>query len=231
MSEPASQIHETGHRQTRYAPPAGATEIVLLRHGATEPFFPGRPFPLKDGHGDPGLAPEGEEQAVLVGRRLAAEPLDAVYVTTLRRTAQTAAPLLARTGLSAQVEPDLREIFLGEWEGGLLRQHAMEGHPFWLKVIETGEWGHVPGAETWAELTARCVGALTRIHERHPDQRVLCVVHGGVIGALTAYAVGSGPRSFDGSDNCSLHTIVVNGPVWTLRRFNDTTHLDHDVFV
>ena len=220
----------SAHRQTRYAPPVGATEIVLLRHGASEAFIPGRLFPLKDGHGDPALAPEGEEQAVLAGRRLAGERIDAVYVTSLRRTAQTAAPYLAATGMEATIEPALREIFLGEWEGGLLRQRAMEGDPIWQKVLETGEWGHVPGAETSAQLLARCVEALQRIHGKHPDQRVLCVVHGGVVGALAAHAIGASPRTFDGSDNCSMHTIVIHGDLWTLRRFNDTTHLDHERF-
>ena len=68
--------------------------------------------------------PDGLEQAELVAERLVStgERIDAVYVTTLQRTAQTAAPLLARTGMTASVEPDLREVFLGDWEGGLLRQ-------------------------------------------------------------------------------------------------------------
>ena len=77
--------------------------------------MPGHPFPLVDGHGDPALAPEGEEQAERVGERLARLPIDAIYVTTLRRTHQTAAPLAARLGLRPMVEPDLREVHLGEW--------------------------------------------------------------------------------------------------------------------
>ena len=218
---------ETAHRQTRYAPPPGATEFVLLRHGASEPYVPGRPFPLVDGHGDPALAPEGQEQAQRAAERLVRERIDAVYVTNLRRTAQTAAPLLARAGLQAAVERDLREIFLGEWEGGRLREYAAQNHPLWQRAVAEGDWGVIPGAESSAQLQARCVGALQRLHARHPDQRVLCVVHGGVIGSLAAYASGSRPRAFDGADNCSLHTIVVLGGHWVLRRFNDTTHLDH----
>ena len=230
MSSGSAAPDLSSHRQTRYVPPVGATEIVLLRHGASEPYRPGNPFPLFEGHGDPALDPEGVEQAELAGRRLASEKFDAVYVTSLRRTAQTAAPFLALSGMTAFVERDLREIFLGDWEGGRLREHAAAGHPQWQKVLETGEWGHVPGAETSDQLRARCVDAIQRIHERHPDQRVLCVVHGGVIGALAAHAVGAQSRAFGGSDNCSLHTIVVLGRIWALRRFNDTTHLDHEHF-
>ena len=40
-------------------------------------------------------------------------------MTTLRRTHETAAPLAARLGLTPIVEPDLREVHLGEWEGEL----------------------------------------------------------------------------------------------------------------
>ncbi len=231
MSQTPAAPDLSSHRQTRYVPPAGATEIVLLRHGASEPFRPGYPFPLVDGHGDPALDPDGVAQAELAARRLASETFDAIYVTNLRRTAQTAAPLLAKNGMTATVERDLREIFLGEWEGGRLREHAANGHPLWQKVLETGDWGHIPGAETAEQLRARCVGAIERLHAIHQDQRVLCVVHGGVIGALAGHAVGASSRSFGGSDNCSLHTIVVLGPTWVLRRFNDTTHLDHAGFL
>jgi len=79
------------YRQTRFRRPAGATEILLVRHGESEPLVPGNPFPLVDGHGDPALAPEGHEQAERVASRLASQRIDAIYVSTLRRTAQTAA--------------------------------------------------------------------------------------------------------------------------------------------
>ena len=95
---------ETSYRQHRFRRPPGATEILLVRHGESEPAVPGRPFPLVDGHGDPALAPEGHVQADAVGRRLADQELDAIYVTTLRRTVETAAPLVALTGLQPRVE-------------------------------------------------------------------------------------------------------------------------------
>lgn len=221
-----SSAPETGHRQTRYAPPEGATEFVLVRHGASEPYIPGQLFPLVDGHGDPALAPEGHEQAMLVADRLANERVDAVYVTSLRRTLQTAAPFLQRSGMEHAVESGLREVFLGEWEGGRLREFAAQGHPAFLQAVAEGEWGHIPGAETSAQLRDRCVDALQRLHEVHPNQRVVCVVHGGVIGVLAGHAVGARPHAFNGADNCSMHTIVVLGNTWQLRRFNDTTHLD-----
>ena len=62
-----------GVPQRRFEPPAGSTTIYLVRHGATEPAHPDRPFATRDGHGDPALAPEGVDQALRLCRRLVAE--------------------------------------------------------------------------------------------------------------------------------------------------------------
>lgn len=110
-------MSEPGYRQIRYARPPGACEILLVRHGESEEARPDHPFPLVDGQGDPALHPTGEAQARRVAERLAGESIDAVYVSSLRRTRLTAAPLLAMLGVEPVVEPDLREVHLGEWEG------------------------------------------------------------------------------------------------------------------
>ena len=48
-----------------------------------------------------------------MGERLAGHPIDAIYVTSLRRTAETAGlPLAARLGIEPKVEADLREVHL-----------------------------------------------------------------------------------------------------------------------
>lgn len=196
-----------------------------MRHGESAPAKPGQPFELKDGHGDPPLAPRGRQQAEAVGERLAGEPIDAIYVTSLRRTHETAAPLVARTGLEPRQEADLREIFLGDWEGGVLRIKAAESDPIYLAMHDQQDWGVIPGAESFAQLQARSIGGISRIHQAHPSQRVVVVVHGGVIGALCAHATGSRNFAFAGADNGSIHHLVVLGSEWQLRRFNDTAHL------
>ena len=40
-------------RQSRFQPPPGACEILLVRHGESAPHVEGESFPLVDGHGDP----------------------------------------------------------------------------------------------------------------------------------------------------------------------------------
>ena len=231
---------EREYRQSRFRRPPGSTELFLVRHGESEPVVPGRSFALVDGHGDPGLAPDGHEQAALVAERLSGRGIEEIYVTTLRRTAETAAPLAERTGLTPLVEADLREVHLGEWEGGLFRQRVAEGDPLAQRMLAEERWDVIPGAEDHDAFMGRVRAAAGRIVAAHPDQRVAVFTHGGVIGALLIQAVGGGrPFAFVGSDNGSISHLVAIPPNrgipagegevrWVLRRFNDTAHLRDD---
>jgi probable phosphoglycerate mutase len=212
-------------RQSRFSPPPGACELVLVRHGESEPLVEGTSFPLVDGHGDPALAPEGREQAERVGLRLSTEPIAAIYVTTLRRTHQTAAPLASRLGLTPVVEPDLREVHLGDWEGELFRQKVADGDPIVVQMFTEQRWDAIPGAEKAEVFAARVAAGITRIASAHPDERVAVVAHGGVIGEALAQATGSRPWAFVGADNASISRLVVTPDRWVLRGFNDTVHL------
>ena len=214
-----------GFRQHRFAPPPGATTILLVRHGESAPAHPDRPFALRDGHGDPPLDPVGVQQAELLADRLQHEPVDAIYVTTLCRTVETAAPLAARLGITPVVEPDLREVFLGEWEGGALRERAAAGDPIFARIFTEERWDVIPGAEDHDAFDARTWNALIRIVESHPDQRVMAVSHGGVIGQLLHRVATSRRFAFSGADNASISEIVATPERIILRRYNDVSHL------
>ena len=214
------------YHQTRYAPPPGACDMLLIRHGRTMPARPGESFETIDGHGNPHLHPEGEEQALKVGERLKTQPISAIYVTTLTRTHQTAAPLAGHLGLEPIVEGDLREIFLGDWDAGLYRIKAAEKAPAYLKAIEEHEYGHIPGAETTEIFHARVRAGLLRIAAAHPDELVAVVVHGGVIGAAMSIASHSRPFAFRGAENGSISRLVIKDEVMSIRGYNDIGHLD-----
>ncbi len=205
--------------------PPGATEILLVRHGQSQAYVPGAPFPLVGGHGDPPLTEHGHRQAELVGARLADVKLDAIYVTTLTRTAQTAAPLAARVGLEPAVEADLREVHLGQWDDGSYRQMMAQGHPVARQVLTEQRWGVIPGAEPDDAFAARVRGAIMRLAAAHPDQRIAAFTHGGVIAQVLSAATGSRPFAFLGADNASVSRLYVMGEHWMVRSFNDTAHL------
>ncbi len=213
------------YRQRVYQPPKGAVDLLLIRHGESAAARAGQPFPVKDGHGDPALHEQGQKQAQAVGEHLKSAPISALYVTTLQRTHQTAAPLAAHLGLTPAVEPDLREVLLGDWDSGLYRIKAAEGHPAFVRAKAAQEWGEIPGAETTAHLHARVRAGLLRIAARHPDQLVAAVVHGGVIGAALSLASGAAPFAFNNAANGSISRLVIVGDKMVVRGFNDITHL------
>ena len=211
--------------QRPYVGPPGSTELWLVRHGASADSLEGESFELVEGQGDPPLSDAGRHQAEQVGLRLAQEPFDALYVSTLQRTVQTAAPLVARSGMTPVVDADLREVFLGEWEGGLLRMKSADEDPVFAQVLAEQRWDVIPGAESREAFGGRLRRAIERIAAAHPGGRVLVFSHGAAIGEILAQATGSEPFAFVGPDNASISRLVVTPDRWIIRGDNDTAHL------
>lgn len=215
------------YRQARFRTPPGACEILLVRHGESAAYVEGEPHPMRDGHGDPPLHAQGHRQAQQIAERLVStgERISAIYVTTLQRTVQTAQPLADRLGLEPRVEARLREVSLGEWEGGEYRRRMAEGDPLAVASVQQERWDLIPGAESAEGFATRVRDGITAIASAHPDEVVVAVVHGGVIGQIFTQATGCRPFAFVGADNASISHLVVQGDRWSVRCFNDTSHL------
>jgi probable phosphoglycerate mutase len=218
-----------GHPQRLFELPPDATEIVLVRHGSSAAAIEGEPFALNaEGHGDPPLAPEGHTQAEFVGKRLADEPIKAIFVTSLQRTVQTAAPLVALKGLEPTVVPDLREVHLGDWEAGEYRARIAQRDPLIVRSFLEQRWDIIPGAESNEAFGERVRRGFDHVVSMVGPGSAVAVVHGGVIAELCRQATGSEPFAFLGADNTSVNRLIVfNDGRLRLRSFNDTAHLDH----
>lgn len=215
------------YAQVRFTRPEGSTELLLVRHGQSAVADMDHPFPLVNGRGDPPLSPLGVAQANATAQRLLDLELDAIFVTQLQRTMQTAEPLAAATGLLPVVETGLVEVSMGEWEGGVYRQRMAERHPLALRAFAEQRWDVIPGGESNESLAKRTAAALARIADAHRGGRVVLFVHAVVISSLLAQATGSEPFAFVSVDNASISELVVEGGRWHLRRFNDTAHLEN----
>lgn len=90
-----------------------SAELLLLRHGRTA-WNAARRF---QGQLDPPLDEVGIAQSEAVAPVVAALGPVALLTSDLQRAVATAAPLAAATGLTARVDPRLREIALGAWQG------------------------------------------------------------------------------------------------------------------
>ena len=146
--------------------------LILARHGETDWNRDGR----WQGHADRPLNELGREQAGALAATLADEPVAAVYSSDLRRARDTAA-IVARThGLGVEVDPRLREIER-RYPGYVERWPPDDGKPF-------------PRGETYAAMGERVVRALTEIAERHAEETVVVILHGGPIRSALAHAAG-----------------------------------------
>jgi probable phosphoglycerate mutase len=207
--------------------PADAAELLVIRHGASQAAVPDEPFELVEGQADPPLAAEGVEQAAKMAEWLADEPISALFVTPLQRTSQSAAPLAERTGLTPVVVPELREIMLGDWEGGEFRIRVANGDPLVARLFDEERWDVIPGAETMASFGERVGTGLRRIaDETGPGKTGAAVLHGGVIAEICHQVTSSRPFAFVQVDNTSITRLVrfADGR-WLLRYFNETAHL------
>ena len=213
------------YHQRAYEPPPDSTELVLVRHGSSAAAVPGEEFELVEGQGDPGLAPEGVEQAARVARRLAGDRHAGLYVSPLTRTRQTAAPIAAACGLEPVFIGDLREVNTGQLEGGKFRIAVAHGDPIIARLLEAERWDVIPGAEPMEVFEARVRAAAAEIVAAGPGAAIV-VTHGGVVAELCRQATGSRPFAFLNADNASITRIVFlpdGGQI--LRVYNDTAHL------
>lgn len=196
------------------------TEVLLIRHGRSASVVPGTP----ESH-DPPLAPEGHEQAAALAARLDGKPLDAIYASNLRRAVETAGYLAAPRGMEVVQRADLREVHLGEWEGGEFRRRASVRDPEWLAFAASGSWDTIPGAEGDLALRTRAVTAFDEIVAAHPGESVAVVSHGGLINACLASLLGVDRATFSVIENTSVSLVRTGGGRIVVITINDCHHL------
>lgn len=157
---------------------------ILARHGESEFSV------LGVMNGDPGLAgpltEEGVEQARMLGEALRETPIDLCVITAFERTWQTADVALEGRDIPRLVVPELNDIHVGEFEGGLLERYrawARDRSPVELPA----------GGESRAGVAERFARGFRRVLER-PEETVLVVAHGLPIRYVLLALEGTEPR-------------------------------------
>jgi len=212
--------------QRPFVLPAGATEIVLIRHGSARHSTPEQPLALVGGQSDPALTELGRDQAFAVAERLGGAEAAAIFVTPLRRTQETAKPLARKLGVEPVVLPELREVYLGDWEGQL-NHRATSGDSLTRELFAAERWDVIPNAERMEDFSARIRrGMELLVDAAGPDSTTLAVVHGGVISEVCSQVTGSRAFAFLYAENGSLTRLMrLRNGTWALLAFNDTAHL------
>jgi len=159
----------------------------------------------------------------LAGRRFAG-----FYTSDLKRAAETAQLIGEAAGAEPTPMPELREIYLGEWEG-LRTADIAERYPqAWAGWQEEPDWDLVPGGERAALFEARVAAALESIYKRHDQGDVLVVTHGGVIQVALHSVVGRASRGLFPFkiQNASISVIERNHGRAVVSGVNDIAHLE-----
>jgi len=198
--------------------------LLLVRHGQSTWNREHR----IQGQLDPPLSDDGRRQAAQLGRRLAGRRFAALYSSDLKRAAETAAAIGGAIGLTPTPMAELREIYLGDWEGLRTEELAARFPEAWASWAEEPDWDLVPGGEGSAAFEARVEAALDSIFQRHHEDDVLAVTHGGVIQIALHHAVGRPGRGIFPFriQNASLSVIERRNGRLVVSGVNDIGHLE-----
>ncbi|MEN6409338.1 MAG: alpha-ribazole phosphatase [Anaerolineaceae bacterium] len=159
--------------------------LLLVRHGQTV----WNRMQRFQGQSDVPLDETGMSQIEKVASRLAHETLDVVYTSDLSRAQATARAIAGYHTCPVIIDPRLRELSFGEWEG-LTYAEIASRFPERLTVWERDPFRNAPpGGETVAQLADRVGAVLRDLRSRHASQTVVIAAHGGPLQTLICLAL------------------------------------------
>lgn len=164
------------------------SDLWLVRHGQTDWNLAGRW--QGQSPAAPGLNEAGRAQAIALRNQLVGRQISTVYSSDLLRARQTAELLAEPLGLRVHLEPRLREMDLGLWEGLLSSEISTRFPQLLLERDCNPIYTSAPRGETPACVAERVASALDDIVERHCGEQVLIVAHGLSLAAILCLARG-----------------------------------------
>ena len=163
-----------------------STVIDLLRHGEPEG---GKCF-RGNGIDDP-LSEDGWKQMWDAVEEQ--QPWQIIITSPMQRCHHFAQRFSEKHTIPVVVEPDLREVGFGSWEGKtreyLQQHHRDEYDDFYLDPINN----RPEGAEPFNEFVTRVAGVYKRVTDSFEGKHVLVVAHAGVIRAVLMHALKEDP--------------------------------------
>lgn len=163
------------------------TRIHLIRHGQVTGFDQ----PRYNGQTDVTLTDYGIEQYHRIRERLADTKISACYTSDLTRCTTGAAIICKALGIEPTARRELRELNIGEWEGLTWQEIRSTWPDGWQARLNDLVNYRVPGGENLLDVETRVMPVINDIVERHKDQEVLVVGHGGVNRIILLNVIGA----------------------------------------
>ena len=202
--------------------------LWLARHGNRMDFTDPNWHATADRPHDPGLSPDGVQQAKQLARRTTDLDIDRIVASPFLRAVET-----AHHAAEALDDPLFLEPGLGEW----LNDDWFDTAPDTRSVSTlTDRFPHIDQSHspcrtpTFPESRHRALARLGAtaqcLADRYANETLLLVGHGiTVLGVLHGLIDGDIPDP--GCPLASLTKVVGDGESWTLKLRNDTSHLEN----
>jgi broad specificity phosphatase PhoE len=201
--------------------------IFLTRHGETQWNQEHR----LQGWKDSPLTENGIILANKLGRRLAETSFQGIYTSPSMRAVHTAEYIRSDRDIPILTDPNLKEIYLGEWEGKtkdeIEPQFKKEFSDFWNAPHQYNHQPHK--GEGLTEFKQRVEDALMRIIAENSSGNILIVTHAVAIKAILSLTMSIptekmwDPPFIHGT---SLTIFEWDGGKFRMKLIGDTTHFD-----
>lgn len=201
-----------------------ASRLILVRHGDID-----ADMSRYWGRTDVPLSAAGLEQAGRLRDHLAAEKIEAVYSSDLKRALDTATVIVQHHRLPVMPCPELREIDFGQCEGLSFDEIKLR-YPE-VEMIWTASDHRIsfPGGECVAVLAERVDRFLATLRSISVGT-ALVVAHGGPLRVLVCRLMGMDLSKWRQVhiERASLSIIEVNSDGGMIRLLNDISHLQKE---
>jgi len=195
--------------------------LTIVRHGQTSANVDG----LWHGSTNTPLTDHGHRQAAAVAAHIESNhrEITHVYASPLDRAHHTAQAIASPLGLTPVLDSELVEYDLGEWEG-LSFRHLFEEKKLFENMRDDPHYNPY-GGESPKQVGDRLAGALRRISDRHPGDRVVVVTHGAALSIAFGIILDNDYTRWDRMmKNCAISELAFE-PTPELVSFNRIDHL------
>jgi alpha-ribazole phosphatase len=197
-------------------------KIFLIRHGETKwkkiGFL---------SYTDIGLSKKGFLQAKKIAQKLKNEHIEAIYSSPLKRCRQTAKEIAEKMGLKVLIDPELREVNFGIFEGLSLKEAERKYPDLFLKRLKD-KWNFkIPKGESYKEAAKRVLKFLKRISKSKKNKNIVLVTHATIIKILLKLFSNFSMEEIDKIHflPTSVTILEKKGKKFQFSKINDYSHL------
>lgn len=199
--------------------------IFIIRHGETD----NNKHHLLQGRGvNASINGKGKEQAECVSNALKDIPVEKVIVSSLKRTIETATPLIERTDAVVESYSELDEMSFGEWEGAYFEDVRASIEAINQKWKQGDIEAVIPGGESPKQVFERASKKLIDVLKDSDEENIVFMIHGRLIRILLSGLLNLGLENMDliKHENGAINHLTWDGEYFKTVELNMTEHLE-----